>query len=311
MVPILCIIIFVLLIMNILQYLFRRNLTQNINEISEKISDIIKQETAEKVLVPTDWQAVRLLLIQINRLLDYNQKVIADYAKTKASLRKLISNMSHDLKTPLMVILGYVEKLKLDESMAIDEKKMLMTRLHEKVLSLTGLLNQFFDLVKLESDDYVMPLSKIPLNEICRKSVLEFYDMLLSKGLQVEIDIPDREFYIWGNEDALERILSNLISNSIRYGSDGGVFGLTLREVDEFVAIEIWDRGKGIAEIHQERVFERLYTLDDARNPHFQGSGLGLSITKYLTEAMKGTIHLDSKPNEKTSFTCLFKQISY
>ncbi|QED46754.1 sensor histidine kinase [Cytobacillus dafuensis] len=311
MVPILCIIIFVLLIMNILQYLFRRNLTQDINEISDKISDIIKQETAEKVLVPTDWQAVRLLLIQVNKLLDYNQKVIADYAKTKDSLRKLISNMSHDLKTPLMVILGYVEKLKLDESMTIDENKMLMTRLHEKVLSLTGLLNQFFDLVKLESDDYVMPLSKIPLNEICRKSVLEFYDLLFSKGLQVEIDIPDRPLYIWGNEDALERILNNLISNSIRYGSDGGIFGLTLREVDEFVVIEIWDRGKGIAEIHQDRVFERLYTLDDARNPHFQGSGLGLSITKYLTEAMKGTIHLDSKPYEKTRFTCLFKQISY
>ncbi|MEH7348374.1 sensor histidine kinase [Gottfriedia acidiceleris] len=311
MVPFLYIIIFVLLMMNLMQYWIRRNHTRTINEISKKISTIIKQETAEKVLVPTGWQEVQKLLIQVNRLLDYNQKVIAEYSKTKDSLRKLISNMSHDLKTPLMVILGYVEKLKFDESMANEEKNMLMNRLHEKVINLTSLLNQFFDLVKLESEDYVIPLSKIPLNEICRKSVLEFYDLLLSKGLQVEIDIPNQQYYIFGNEDAIERILSNLISNSIRYGSDGGVFGLTLRQVDEFVAIEVWDKGKGIAELHQERVFERLYTLDDARNPHFQGSGLGLSITKYLTEAMKGSIHLESKAFEKTKFTCLFKQITY
>ena len=135
--------------------------------------------------------------------------------------------------------------------------------------------------------------------------------MLLSKGLQVEIDIPERNFYILGNEHALNRILSNLISNSIRYGSDGGVFGLTLREDKGSIAVEVWDKGKGIAEVHQDRVFDRLYTLDDARNPQFQGSGLGLSISKRLTEAMNGSIHLRSKPFEKTNFTCIFKQMTY
>lgn len=150
-------------------------------------------------------------------------------------------------------------------------------RLNEKVNSLIALLNQFFDLVKIESEDYDIPLSKISLSEICRNSVLEFYDLLVSRNLRVEIDIPELPFYFLGNKDALHRILSNLISNSIRYGSDGGVFGLTVREEGEYVAVDVWDRGKGIAEVHQERVFERLYTLDDARNPQFQGSGLGLA----------------------------------
>ncbi|MFE4706123.1 sensor histidine kinase [Peribacillus simplex] len=311
MVIILCAMIIFLVIINVFQYLSRRKLKQNLYEISGKLNDIIKYETSEKVLMPTDQQAIQQLLIQINRLLDFNQKVIADYVKTKDSLRKLISNMSHDLKTPLTVILGYVEKLKLNEMITEEEKEVLMVRLHEKVLNLTGLLNQFFDLVKIESDDYVIPLSKLSLNEVCRKNVLEFYDLLLAKGLQVEVDIPDQHLYILGNEDAINRIFNNLISNSIRYGSDGGVFGLTLREGDGAVSVEIWDKGKGIAEIHQDRVFDRLYTLDDARNPKFQGSGLGLSISKRLTEEMKGTIHLYSKPYEKTSFTCIFKQITY
>jgi signal transduction histidine kinase len=301
----------VLLLMNIWQFVSRRTWNRNIQEISNKIMEIIEHQTAEKVLFQTDQQAVQQLLIQINRLLDYNQRVIADYARTKDSLKKMISNMSHDLKTPLTVILGYAEKLNQETSITEEEKKQVILRLNDKVNSLVALLNQFFDLVKIESEDYEIPLSKISLNEICRQSVLEFYELLTSRGLRVELEIPERPLYILGNEHALQRILNNLISNSIRYGSDGGVFGLTLREEGESVAVDVWDRGKGITEAHQDRVFERLYTLDDARNPQFQGSGLGLSISKRLTEAMKGSIRLTSTPFEKTTFTCIFKQVPY
>ncbi|GIO60978.1 sensor histidine kinase [Paenibacillus cineris] len=301
----------VLLLMNIWQFVSRRTWNRNVQEISNKIMEIIEHQTAEKVLFQTDQQAVQQLLIQINRLLDYNQRVIADYARTKDSLKKMISNMSHDLKTPLTVILGYAEKLNQEESITEEERKQVILRLNDKVNSLVALLNQFFDLVKIESEDYEIPLSKISLNEICRQSVLEFYELLTSRGLRVELEIPERPLYILGNEHALQRILNNLISNSIRYGSDGGVFGLTLREEGESVAVDVWDRGKGITEVHQDRVFERLYTLDDARNPQFQGSGLGLSISKRLTEAMKGSIRLTSTPFEKTKFTCIFKQVPY
>lgn len=219
--------------------------------------------------------------------------------------------MSHDLRTPLTVILGYVEKLMMDQSMSEEERDKIILQLHNKTVSVITLLNKYFDLVKLESGDYTIPLGRICINEVCRKNVLDFYDLLQAKNLQIEISIPEENFYILGNEDALNRILINLISNAIRYGSDGGMFGLNVREDENFIAIDIWDKGKGIAEIHQERVFERLYTLDDARNSEFQGNGLGLSITKHLTEVMKGSIHLSSKPYEKTVFTCRFNRITY
>jgi signal transduction histidine kinase len=311
MVPLFSIIIGVLVAVVGWQVYSGRKLKQNIHEITRKISDIIDQETAEKVLLSTGQDTVRQLLIQINRLLDYNQKVIADYAKSKESQKKMISNMSHDLKTPLTVILGYTEKLNRDRTLSQEEEKQVIFRLNEKVKGLIALLNQFFDLVKIESEDYEIPLSKVSLGEVCRQSVLEYYDLLMSKNLRVELEIPEHPFYIIGNERALHRILSNLISNSIRYGSDGGVFGLTVREEGEWVAVDVWDRGKGIEEVHQDRVFDRLYTLDDARNPQFQGSGLGLSISKRLTEQMKGTIHLSSSPFKKTTFTCRFKQLTY
>ncbi|WP_337445660.1 ATP-binding protein [Ornithinibacillus scapharcae] len=179
------------------------------------------------------------------------------------------------------------------------------------MLNVIDLINQFFDLVKLDSGDYSIPLTRVSVNEICRKNILEYYDLLQTKNIQVEVNIPEHNFYILGNEDGLNRALSNLISNAIRYGIDGGIIGLTIREVGDDIAIDIWDRGKGIAKIHQAQVFDRLYTLDDARNPEFQGSGLGLSITKHLIEAMKGSIQLSSTPYERTVFTCEFRRITY
>ena len=122
MVFILSMIIVILLTVIGLQFYLRRKMNKHLKEMLNQLSDIIDKETAEKVLMQTDQITIKLFLIQINRLLDYNQKVIADYAKMKESLRKMMSNMSHDLKTPLTVILGYVEKLKMDKSMSEGER---------------------------------------------------------------------------------------------------------------------------------------------------------------------------------------------
>ncbi|MFD2640183.1 sensor histidine kinase [Piscibacillus salipiscarius] len=304
-------IIVVLLIIIGAQYLSNKQTNMQLIQIRDNLSHIVEKETSEKVFLQTNNHSVRDMLIQINRLLSYNQKVAADFARTNESLRKMISNMSHDLKTPLTVILGYVEKLKHDDNLSEEERRELVGRLHDKILSVIDLMNQFFDLVKLESGDVDFPMSRLSINEICRKNVLDFYHLVQSKGLQVKVDIPEQDYFILGNENALNQILNNLISNAIRYGSDGDVVGLTIREQGENIAIDIWDQGKGIAEKHQNRVFERLYTLDDARNPEFQGSGLGLSITKRLIEEMNGEIKLVSKPFEKTVFTCIFKRVTY
>ncbi|MFT4414322.1 sensor histidine kinase [Fredinandcohnia humi] len=311
MILLLSVVILILVLIILWQSLSRRKIKRDLVEISNTLNTIIKLESAEKVLMQTDQKVIQQFLIQINRLLDYNHKVIADYSKTKESLRKMLSNISHDLKTPLTVILGYVEKLKIDQMLTPEERDEVINRLHQKTIDVINLMNQFFDLVKIESDGYMLPLKKLSINEMCRKNVLEFYELLKAKGLQVKIEIPEQDFDILGNEEAINRILNNLISNSIRYGSDGGVFGITVREDGDSVAIDVWDRGKGIEAHHQEHVFERLYTLDDARNPHFQGSGLGLSITKSLVEAMKGSIHLSSTPYERTVFTCKFRRLTY
>ncbi|QJC54158.1 HAMP domain-containing histidine kinase [Paenibacillus albicereus] len=292
-------------------YASRRRERRDADEIGCKLEAILRSGSAEKALLRTERAELRRLLLQINRLLDRGQRTAADFSRAKESSRKMISNMSHDLKTPLAVLLGYAEKLQRGEELDAPERERTVSALHAKILSLIDLMNRFFDLAKMDSDDYAMPKAKLALNEICRRNVLEFYELLESGGFEVELDLPDEPLHMLGNEEALGRILRNLISNAIRYGGEGKKLGLTLRDGGETVEIEVWDRGRGIDEIHHDRVFERLYTLDDSRNPRFQGSGLGLSITKRLTEAMGGSISLRSVPYERTSFVVSFPKLSF
>ena len=103
--------------------------------------------------------------------------------------------------------------------------------------------------------------------------------------------------------------MNNLISNAITYGDDGKTLGVTLRGDETSVYIDVWDTGKGIDESHIDKVFERMYTLEDSRNRLYQGSGLGLTITKRLVEAMDGKIHLSSKPYKKRFYSCIKKML--
>ncbi|PFM65102.1 two-component sensor histidine kinase [Bacillus cereus] len=311
MVTFLTAVIFILLIIIYVQYKIRKNNSRNLRYTYEKLEDIVKEKTGEKLLVMTDDKELQKLLVTINHLLDAKQKTNANHAKVEISMRKMLSNISHDLKTPLTVILGYTEMLNLDKAINGEERQLLLQKVHVKTLEVMELIHKFFDLAKLESGDKAIEITKINMNEICREKILSFYDLVTSKGFEVHIDIPERNIYAFGNAEVIGRVLNNLISNAIAYGYAGKTLGMVLREDETSVYIDVWDKGKGIDESHIDKVFERMYTLEDSRNRLYQGSGLGLTITKRLVEAMDGKIHLSSKPYEKTIFTVVLKKMQF
>ncbi len=293
------------------QYISIKRRTDSLKYMYNKLNSIIENETSEKLLTFTSDREIIAFLNSINNLLEHNQKMLAEYTKSEISMRKMLSNISHDLKTPLTVILGYIETMRLDNNMANEERDSMLLKVQSKANELIELINKFFDLTKLESGDKDIPLTRININEVCRKNILTFYDILTCKGIEVIVDIPETNIYVLGNEEALDRIINNLISNAIKYGSSGNIIGLSLKGDNEFACVSIWDKGKGINEIHKDNVFERMYTLEDSRNKQYQGSGLGLTITKRLVEKLGGTISLYSKPNEKTIFSFKLKRITY
>ncbi len=277
----------------------------------KKLRTIITEQTNEKILVSTTNHEIKQLLNAMNTLLDHNQRILATHRKMEDSMKKMLANISHDLKTPLTVVLGYIEMLQLDKPISDEERQRLLSGVHSKTLEVLSIIHTFFDLAKIEAGDTDYPITKVNVSEICRKNILSFYDIVTSMGLKIDIAIPEAPIFALGNEEALDRILNNLLSNALTYGAEGKVIGVVVRNDDVNIYIDVWDRGKGIDEYHVDNVFERLYTLEDSRNKTFHGSGLGLTITKRLVEILNGSIHLSSIPYEKTIFTVSVKRITY
>lgn len=311
MIPMMAAAIAALLVVIAVQWLVNRKRSRELRQVEQELIKIVSGKTSEKLLVFTDDRALIQVLMAINNLLEQNRQIAADYMLTEQSMKRMLSNISHDLKTPLTVVLGYLETLNLSPDLDETERRLLLSRVYIKANEVLELIRRFFDLARLESGDTSVELTGMDMNDICSASMLAFYDTLTAKGFEVVIDIPEKPLLAWGSEEAMNRILNNLISNAIRHGGEGQTVGLALRADDSYVYVEVWDRGKGIDELNQSRVFERMFTLDDSRNRTFQGSGLGLTITKRLAELQGGTVIVSSKPYEKTVFTVKLRRISY
>ena len=289
------------------QFAFRTGIQKKIQKISEKLKEITDTNSSERVMVFTENKELMELAAQINRLLENHLKVKADYCRSEIASKKMLSNISHDIKTPMTVILGYLEIMRINGT-STDE---MLGKIEQKAENVMELINQFFTLAKLESGDMDIELSRIDVCEVCRESILDFYGILTNKNFQVDIDIPETSVYVHGNKEAIQRILFNLISNVIRYGADGKYLGISLRTDKNAVFIDVIDKGKGIDKNFAASVFDRLFTMEDSRNRNIQGNGLGLTISKNLALQLGGDIILDSTPNIKTVYSVKLKKMSY
>lgn len=299
-----CIIIMLAGIILYQHFSFTGGVQKSLKEISDKIADIIENDSDEMVMTFTDNKALMELCGQLNRLLSDRQRVRADYRRQEIASKKMLANISHDIKTPLTVILGYLEIMRLDNGE--DEA---LQKVEAKAVQVMELINQFFTLAKLEAGDMNIEITKVNISEVCRENVLSFYELLLQKEFTVDISIPERNIFAQGNRESLDRILSNLLSNAIRYGSEGKYIGVILREDGNFVYVDIVDRGKGIEKEFAARVFERLYTMEDSRSRRIQGNGLGLTIARNLARQLGGDILLESEPYVKTVFTVKLRSV--
>ena len=303
----LTIIILVLFLIVLYQrFIFKRGIQAEIKRIDHKLEEISETDSDEKIMIFTDDPVLMGLGGQINRLLLERQKIKAAFKRKEISSKKMLANISHDIKTPLTVISGYLEILRLN-----DPDDEMLKKVEAKTKQVMDLIDQFFTLAKIESGDTDINLCKININEVCRENVLEFYDILMQKEFEVDLYIPETPIFVQGDKDALQRILYNLLSNVIRYGIDGKYLGVILRQDKNSVYIDVIDKGKGIGQEFISNVFDRACTMEDSRNKEIQGNGLGLTIAKNLAERLGGDISLSSTPNVQTTFTVRLKKITY
>ena len=275
----------------------QRRLRRQLSQAAQRLAVILDGGSDEALLVPLCDDALTPLLGQIDRLLLEKKKLCVQQRRARLAQRRMLANMAHDLRTPLTVLLGQLEIARLR-----GEESETLRRVQAKAEEVLALSEAFFTLSKLEAGDTKLPCAAVDLSELCRAAALEYYDFLTQQRFEVEIHVPEEACPVWGHEESIRRILSNLISNAVRYGAAGRYLGIVLEQQEDGACVRVQDRGQGIAPEALSHIFDRLYTPEDSRSRALGGSGLGLAIAKGLAEGMGGTLWAESTMGKGTMF---------
>lgn len=235
-----------------------------------------------------------------------DKKLEIETLKVREEYRKeFLGNVSHELKTPLFTIQGYIETL-LDGAM-YDEKlrSKYLTRAGKGVERLSYIIKDLDMITKLEVGDLSLNYEVFDIVDL----VDNVFDLLEMKALKKKITlIFDTEYtkpiYVNADKERIQQILSNLIVNSIKYGSERGTTEVSIENlIKNKVIVRVTDNGEGIAKEHINRLFERFYRVDKSGSRKEGGSGLGLSIVKHIIEAHEEKIYVESEPDVGSEFS--------
>ncbi|GGP16377.1 sensor histidine kinase [Oceanobacillus neutriphilus] len=241
-------------------------------------------------------------VFSINELVEQLEKVQVQSIKSEKARKGILSGISHDIRTPLTSIIGYVDALKDDIAVSEAEKKAYLEIISRKANGLKQLIDELFHMAKIDADEITLKKEQLDFAEITRECLIEFLPDLEKKNMALKTIIPEEKYIITADCLSLKRIIGNLIKNAVHYGSEGKILGVELIETSKDYQLLIWDQGPGIAGEDMMHVFEKMYRGDQSRNLLSGGSGLGLSIAKTLVEKHHGKIWVESIPWKRTTF---------
>lgn len=240
---------------------------------------------------------------------EQNKKIISElkyYDKLKI---EFFTNLSHELRTPLNVIFSAIQvlegTLKYNNN-NINKQKKYTHIMKQNCYRLTKLMNNFLDLSKIDSENFSLELQNADIVALVENIVLSVADYIENKGFSIVFDTEIEEKIIACDTNAIERIMLNLLSNSVKFTPVGGRITVNIYCRDDYIIISVKDTGIGIPEKKQEAIFKRFVQVDKSLSRNREGSGIGLSLVKSLVELHHGTISLISSPNKGSEFILKF-----
>jgi two-component system phosphate regulon sensor histidine kinase PhoR len=216
--------------------------------------------------------------------------------------RELVTNVSHELKTPLAAIKAYAETLRMGAVNDPEHNLAFVQRIEEQADRLHELILDILQIARLEQGQETFEIVPVPLAELIEACTHQFADTAAAKQITLHAEMPPPDATALADEEGARTILDNLVDNALKYTPAGGRVTIRCRLSDQHVTLEVEDTGIGIAEKDQNRVFERFYRVDRARSREVGGTGLGLSIVKHLAQSFDGSVSLDSQPGRGSIF---------
>lgn len=221
-------------------------------------------------------------------------------AQSEEARRRLVADVAHELRTPLSVIRGHLERLQADPSRLTEAGA---ASLHDEALRMSRLVEDLQDLSLAEAGRLALSRQPVDLNALIRNTLAAHGPAFANKGVQLTGDLPGDIPVVEGDADRLSQVLGNLLANSLRHTPPGGQVMVSARLAAGRVTVTVADAGEGIAAADLPHIFDRFYRADPARQRGLgAGAGLGLAIARGLVEAQRGRIWVDSVPGEGTRF---------
>ncbi len=228
---------------------------------------------------------------------------VTDLRRLEAVRRDFVANVSHEIKTPLTAIRGFVETLLDHEEADTGTRTRFLERIRDQALRLSSLVSDLLALSRVETEDAELEHVRFDLAPLLREVAGGFEPEVLGRSLAFRVEIPETPYPVVGDREALRQAVGNLLDNAFKYTPDEGTVTLRLRRAGDAAVLEVEDTGIGIGPEHLDRIFERFYRVDKARSRALGGTGLGLSIVKHIVKAHAGKVSVTSTPGEGSTFT--------
>lgn len=281
-----------------------RRVKRQIAEMSEALADVKGGNGNRRILAAAN-ELVAPIAYEINEIVLMYESRLAAYRRTDETNRQLMTSLSHDVRTPLTTLIGYLDAAHKGIETGAQRDNDIRTA-RRKAYELKEYIDVLFDWFRLGSDEFTMNISPVEAAELTRNILIDWIPVLEDRQIAYEINIPEGPFLVNLDTDGYLRILNNLLQNVVSH-SQADQISIELSQQDKSIKLSLSDNGIGMEKEDLKHIFERLYKCDKGRSQ--KGSGLGLSIVHQLTEKMGGRIDVESTPGSGTAFTLLFPTV--
>ncbi len=259
---------------------------------------VLFQKNDQFLKLDDDFALLEQDLNQLKRENQRSEQLVELETKRKLDM---ITYLAHDIKTPLASIIGYLCLLDETDNLPADVRKKYTSLTLEKAYRLETLVNEFFELTRLNIGKIPLQRGTVDLVTMIQQLADEFYPMAERYACSIKVEVPEG-IYIYADADKIARVFNNILKNALSYGSKGKPVRIAAEKKNGGVEISFENSGREIPKEKLERIFEQFYRLDESRNSGTGGSGLGLAISKEIVKEHGGTIEVDSGEG-KTIFT--------
>lgn len=274
---------------------------KQLNHMEMIVDEIVAGNGKRRILVPTG-ELTASFAYKVNEIVYNYEEQLTRYRLADEGNRQLMTSLSHDVRTPLTTLIGYLDAAH-KGIITGKEYNTYIEIARRKAYDLKEYIDILFDWFKLNSNEFTLELKEEELSRLLRNILRDWITVFDERAIQYDIDIPEKPLRTMIDSEGVIRVINNLIQNVLNH-SQAKEIGITLNEKDDRIYIRIWDNGIGISKNDIPHLFERLYKCDKSRTA--KGSGLGLAIVKELVERMSGKITVESAETEYTVFIISF-----